>query len=445
MQQAAATDARGDAAPAPSPTSGWRRSFLNLLAGEVIGGLLRFVALIWVARTVGPERFGAVGAGLGLAGLLVALNSGLSIFGMRSMAADPDNGRQIAGRVLGARVVSSLLLYGMTVIGLTLAVDFGANRTIFMLFGLVVVTDALNLRWAFVGTQRTGWVAIAGWVGGLFYLGTVIALVHDPHDANIVAAAHITAEALIALVLIVVSRRRFPGWRPDASLRGWASGVRESAAMTVTTAARHALGTLDTVLITVFVSTGAAGNYAAPQRVTLIVMVVVGLLYESSLPTFVRVFATSASNGRRLVWATARRVAVIVVPGALLGTALAGPIMVLAVGDEYDSSAGLLRVLVWGVVLNTISGPFTQALWALGDQRRVAVVTVAAALTNIGLNVVLLPTVGVMGAAMADSAAKLLLLVGFVLGLEGHARRGRAQTAPDVDRLLAVSSPSDET
>ena len=397
--------------------------------------MLRFGALLWAARTLGPSRFGAIGIGLGLAGFLLALNAGLALFGTRAIAADPDRPQALVGRLVGARLAIAAVLYGATAIAVTAIVQSQQQRIVLLVYALVVFTDAATLRWAYVGLQETGGVAIAGSLAAALYLAAVVLFVRGADDLAFVPLAHVAGEALIAVALILLARQRLRGWRPAIDWRLWVEGLRESASMTVTKASRSVLLTVDTLMVSVLISSIAAGNYAAPQRLTIVAMLFVGLLYETSLPAFVTTFQRSTDAGVRLVWATTRHVAMIVVPGAIIAGLLARPLINLAIGHAYDESIGLLRVLVWGVALSTLAGPFITALWALGADRLVATVTVVAAASNIALNLALLPTVGVMGAAIADALAKGLLFGLVVATLHRRVRAGRAQddTADPID------------
>jgi O-antigen/teichoic acid export membrane protein len=132
----------------------------------------------------------------------------------------------------------------------------------------------------------------------------------------------------------------------------------------------------------------------------------------------------------------ARRALYVLVPVAVI-ISLAAPLGInILIGDAYAESVVILRILIWGVVLSALVGPNYQALWALGQQRRLAVLAVGSACATLVLTVALLMTVGVAGAAVADLGGKLLLLGGSALLLR------RFLEAEKGVRSLDMAAPS---
>lgn len=418
-------------------TGPWLRSFGNLAIGESVVGACRLAALMWVARTLGPEAFGLVGVGVALAGFLIVTQSGFDVVGTRAVAADPTRSRGHAQAIVGIRLAVATVIYAVyaTVV---LATTEGPERAALLMFGMSVFTTAANLRWLFVGFQRTRWVAIAVSAAALLYLLTVLVLVRSPDDLVWVPLLQVLSEAVVAGVLVAASWRRLGGWRPSFDLSRWMELLRASAPITVTHAARSVMLTVDVLLVKMLVSDAAAGHYAAPRRVTIALSIFLALYLETSLPTFVQAHARSPDAVRRMVRVAARRALYVLGPIAAVITVAAPLIVTVLVGDAYAESVAILRILIWGVALGGVVGPYFQALWALGQQHRLAVVAVGSAGVTLPLTVVLLLSAGVTGAAVADIVGKLLLLGGCALLLRRLLRTG----APASDGVVDAASPN---
>jgi O-antigen/teichoic acid export membrane protein len=91
----------------------------------------------------------------------------------------------------------------------------------------------------------------------------------------------------------------------------------------------------------------------------------------------------------------------VVIPISLL----AGPLVRLVYGPAYALAGPILRVHVWSGVFVAFGVVFGRWLTAEGRTRFYALMTVAGALLNILLNLVLIPRLGGMGAAWATLAA----------------------------------------
>ena len=83
------------------------RGFAALAAATIVGQVIGFVALAIVARRVGPSNLGDYAfAAVFTSYVLVITDLGLSVYGVREIARQPERTRDIAGQVLALRCVS---------------------------------------------------------------------------------------------------------------------------------------------------------------------------------------------------------------------------------------------------------------------------------------------------------------------------------------------------
>ncbi len=98
---------------------------------------------------------------------------------------------------------------------------------------------------------------------------------------------------------------------------------------------------------------------------------------------------------------------------ALVGGLLLGPfILTLAFGHKYQAAIPLLAWLLGSLPFILPNYVLTQALVALGREAYYAGVTIAAAVLNIGLNLLLIPHLAARGAALATIATEAALCLG---------------------------------
>jgi O-antigen/teichoic acid export membrane protein len=74
-------------------------------------------------------------------------------------------------------------------------------------------------------------------------------------------------------------------------------------------------------------------------------------------------------------------------------------------GASYVPAATALRILSVGFIISNFLGPNGATLVAMGEVRFVMWTTLAAAVVNVGLNIVLIPPLGIEGAAIASLAS----------------------------------------
>lgn len=406
---------RDSNAAAASP-GGWLAAFGNLAVGEATTSVLRFVGFLWVARQLGPAPFGAISAGLAVGTYLATLaHSGLEILGSRRMAAEPARLPNHLGEIVAVRLGLAGAVYALTaVVAEALDLD-GQTRTIVLVYALLVFTQAADVRWAFIGIQRTRPVAIASVASSATYLAGVLALVHSPDDVLRVPLLHLGGEVLLAAVLIAVSRRRFGSWRSPRIRASARATLRASLPISLTQCARTGIISVDVVLVRLMRPADEAGYYSAASRFALAGIVFLGIYYTTFLPSLVRARGEGSDAFRGLVRLAARRAAWVAVPFGLLFTVAVPAPTHLLLSPSYQPAAGLLQVLVWGLVLLAFGGIYANVLIAVHREGRLAAVTVGALVVNLVANLTLLPTVGTVGASISTILAEAVFLVGCYL------------------------------
>ena len=80
----------------------------------------------------------------------------------------------------------------------------------------------------------------------------------------------------------------------------------------------------------------------------------------------------------------------------------------LLFGAGYIAAAPALRILSLGFIVNNLFGPNANTLLALGESRFIMWSVLAAAIANVLLNIALIPSLGIVGAAIASAVSLTL-------------------------------------
>ncbi len=359
-------------------------------------------------------------------------HSGLATIGTREVAADIEETPRILGEVVGVRLLLGAASYALVAV-VTLAAPLDRDlRWVVLGFGLSVFTVAADVRWLFVGIQSTRPVAVASVAASFVYLVAILVVVRSPGDLVLVPVAQVGTEALFAALLVRESIRRFGTWRPRFQRALVRSKLRPSLPINLTYGARTLTISLDLVLITVLLDPPQAGYYAAASRMTVLGILYLGLYYQAFLPSLVRAHAAGLEELRAVVGTAARRAARFAVPGGILATLAAAPVVRVLLGPRYEPTVVLLQVLVWSLVILALSGVYSMVILALKMHRRLAVNVGASLAVNVAANLALLPTVGVLGAAYATIAAEATALVLHYTAVRPVLGRGRDRARGEV-------------
>jgi O-antigen/teichoic acid export membrane protein len=100
----------------------------------------------------------------------------------------------------------------------------------------------------------------------------------------------------------------------------------------------------------------------------------------------------------------AKLMAVMSSPALLVILVVPGPIMGLF-GDEFRVGSGILTILAAGQFINVVSGSVAYLLMMTGLERQLRNILAMTAALNLGLNFMLTPKYGILGAAVANSVS----------------------------------------
>jgi len=130
------------------------------------------------------------------------------------------------------------------------------------------------------------------------------------------------------------------------------------------------------------------------------------LLYT---PSASRLYARGDTDGvNALYWRTALWVALLSFPVFAVTFALAQPVTELLFGERYADSWPILAILSVGYFFNAALGFNGLTLKVYGRLRYIVTINVVAAAACIGLNLLLIPRYGPLGAAVGTGSALVL-------------------------------------
>ncbi|MDZ7343944.1 MAG: polysaccharide biosynthesis C-terminal domain-containing protein, partial [candidate division KSB1 bacterium] len=137
-----------------------------------------------------------------------------------------------------------------------------------------------------------------------------------------------------------------------------------------------------------------------------LVMTSFALLYT---PLAARLFAKNDYQGiNDLYWRTAIWVGVLTFPIFALTFSMAKPLTVFLYGERYEASWLYLQMISFGYYFSAALGFNGLTLKVLGKLRYIVIVNIAAVLINIGVNLLLIPQYGALGASIGTAGTMVV-------------------------------------
>lgn len=401
-----------------APTPRVFASFLSLAGGEMGARLIGFFATIYIARQMGPDGFGIIGFAAAVCGYMsVAVSSGFDDLGAREVARGPGRGREIAAGATLVRLAIAIPAYAIVTLFVFLLGEDHTTSVVILVTGLSFFSLASDTGWAHKGLENTRLVGVATVLGQLVYLGFVLALVHDSTDIVLIPISQILGEVVKSLVLFAPLLRGGK-LRPDIG-RGLGI-VMGSGFLVLTRLAKTVIFTFDIVAIGFLMTEADVGLYSAAYRVCLLLLALGFAMRLAYLPAFSRAsLATTTTEVTRLSVRAIQMSLAVAVPFVVGGGVVAGSVMTTLFGAEYAGGAEAFRWLLVGVGLANIYAIVRNLLLVYDRTGLETRIMAGGALLNVVLNLLLIPKLGLVGAAMSTVAAQTAILSAGVWAARG--------------------------
>jgi polysaccharide transporter, PST family len=231
----------------------------------------------------------------------------------------------------------------------------------------------------------------------------------------------------LSLAYVLVSRK-FSDSKASLSWPLMRSLLVESRPYLVSATAVVVYMKIDVVMLAYMSGNTETGIYSLAQKMSEIIYVVPMILIDSAFPALVRRHilsdGTDDSHGQ-MMFDLAVGGALVAV---LLSVLLVKPAIHLLFGAAYEPSIAIYRVHAWSCVAIALNQARLRWLAAVGLQRYVPTLTVVGVVANVALNLVLIPSMGGLGAAIATVVSYLLSGYGTSLCFRELRDIGRMQT-----------------
>ena len=414
--------ARPETGAGESPWRGLFRSFATLAAGESVARLFGLVAVVLMARRLGPGGFGVAVLGTTLVTWFrLVVDSGTEVLSVRETSRTPDRFRKLVEPVLGLRLALSLAAAALFAVAAMAIPGPEAAREALLLFAAVLPMMGLNLRFMVLGLKAARAVALGNVAAQCCLALGVVLLVREPNDLPAVPLLVAAAELLYAGVVMAAVHRRCGVVRPRVDLAVWRRTLAGGLPLAVGGLAGAAKYSLSLLLIAALLARHDLGLYGAAYKPILFFSTLVALLSVSFLSAYSR---SPAPERAQLVRRTVGASLLVTVPVAALLSAGSGVAMSVLYGPDYGGSAAALAILAWSLPLLALVLPYGNVLIAADRQAVLMRHQIAGTLVSVAATAATLPFLGLVGAASAAVASTAFVLA---LNYRSAIRHGLAE------------------
>jgi len=380
------------------------RNFSWLFAEKLLRMVLGLAVGIWVARYLGPEQFGILNYALAYVGLFAILpTAGISSIVVRDLVTTPRRTDEILGSAALVQLSLGFVAYFLlvTLILFVQPTDTLTQKAVLVLgLSLLFKFADVSAYW-FESKVSSKFTAISFLIALLVSAALRVAFIKLEMDLIwFVWTLFIETIVASALLLLFLARERsFFSFK--VSLVEIKRILKQGFPLLLASAAATVYLRIDQIMLGNILGNDSVGIYSAAVRITEAFLFLPIIITSSVFP-----FTLEAKKEGRAVFNRAFQhlfsiLALLALAIAVPMTFLSAEIILLLFGKSFLAAAPILAIHIWANVFSFIG--VAAYRWYVSENMQVLLMyrTGVGAFINIVLNLILIPTQGAIGAAVA--------------------------------------------
>jgi O-antigen/teichoic acid export membrane protein len=194
----------------------------------------------------------------------------------------------------------------------------------------------------------------------------------------------------------------------------WKRLIRVSLPFGIVTFALGLSYKFDTLILNITRSDVETGYYNAAYNLVFSAVIISNVLNTSLFPSMTRKARSSPDSMGRIYDRTLRYLLILSIPIAVGAALLAEELVLFLFGPEYLPAVPALRIVIWVVPLMYLSEFLGYVLVVDNREKRVAKAVVFSSLLNVGLNLLLVPLIGFLAAAVLTVLTEAVLVTQYI-------------------------------
>lgn len=383
-----------------------------MLFARIISMTVSFIVTTLIARHLGPSNYGQLSYAISFVGIFSFISTlGIDSVLYRELIKHKDQRHIYMGTALALKIAAGFLAALITISAGYLS---GARDITFLLIFILSLTFIFNsfniLVYEFQANVESKIPSIIAIIVTLVLSGLKIAVVLS-NKGVLYLAGILLLEAFLYSILYIYFRIRKYGtladWIYDKKVAY--SILRDSWPMMFSVAFALVYARIDQVFIKSLINIESVGLYDAAVRVSEVWYFIPNIIMSALFPAIVNAKITDES-------VYFKRLKYLLVGMTLICIAIAFPItlyskqiILIIFGPAFIASFTVLQIYIWSLIGTSVNHVLSHFLITENYRRMIFTSSLVGMITNVVLNIWLIPIYGIEGAALAT-------LVSYTLG-----------------------------
>jgi len=395
--------------PKPSIIS----NFLFSTLSTFLTILIPLLTYPYVARILGPENLGRTGIASSFTNYFIAAAQiGLPVYGVR-LVAQRRSDKKALERAVSELVQLSIASSFLAILAFSIAVmaipKYRSEWNLFLVFGLTIMTSAMNMDWLFQGMERFRYIGVRNAILQVLFVVSLFLFVRKASDYIVYAFLFFAVGFATMIINYAVARRNIKlGFKDLSPLKH----IGSISVITLFSFLVTAYTNLDFLFLSLFSRIEEAGFYSISIRIARIVIAFMATLSTVLMPRLSTLAETDKEESTRLLQNSFSAIALFVIPAAFGLVAIADDLIKVFAGAQFTPAATSMRITAWIIPIVAFSNALQMQILIPQQKEKSMLVSFSIGILVTGL--VLCFTVkpfGQAGAAMGMLVGEASVLV----------------------------------
>ncbi len=396
---------------------GFKRYFANtgwMFFGQMFNLGLSFCIGIWMARYLGPENYGILNYVLAFVGLFAFIaDLGVNSILNRELVKFPEKRDELLGTALRLKIGGGIVAFLVTVCVVFFTNASPMIRGLVILYSLTFVLQAVNVISTFFQARVEAKNNVRSQIISSSISSVLkIFMILSGFGVIWLMLIYVLDSIWLGIALMVAYRRS------GLEIRSWNFSwivakrmLSDSWLLMLTSVSISIYMRIDQVMIKQMVNETAVGLYSAATKLSEVWYVIPMTI----CPSLFSAIVNSRKIDKNLYFSRLKKLFFLMLFLAIVVatsiTLLAKPIISILFGSAYMGSVSALRIYVWSVIGTFLGVVIGQYLITENYSKIYFLITVFGAIANVILNILLIPKMGINGAALATVVSYLVVVL----------------------------------
>ncbi len=385
-------------------------------AKTVLSILFPLITYPYVSRVLGAENLGIYNFSFSfLSYFLLIANLGVSTYGIREgtkLRYDKTKFEQFFSEIFSINIISTILSYILLVTCLFAIPSISDYKYSILTLSIEILFATLGVSW--VCNVYEDFFAIAVRTIGMqvVSLALIFIFVRSKYDLYKYLVALLVSNSGANFLNFFYIRNKYTRFRFTFDIN-WREHLKPILIIFSTTIAVTVYVSSDTTMLGVMTNNFEVGLYGTAVKIYTIIKNVLAAVLMVMIPQFTLMFSNGAFDRANHFFSKVFNILTLLMLPICVGLfALSDDIVLLISGVEFAGAAKPLRLLSIAITFSLYSYMYTQCVLIPAKKERIVFkATAISALTNIILNLILIPLWGICAAAFTTIIAEFLTFV----------------------------------